>query len=169
MPGQTPIYGFTYPCPDETVNASSFATLANQIDTKLSDVNNDLSAALLRRNASPFTTGTQVIPAGVDTVLTMVGLTYVIPAAGVWIARAGVFSQVGAPTVNMMRTRVRQNGVQRFGFTHNTEGNVELPPIAFGPVIAAAGDTISVTFLYDGTGTMTVSADLDLKMIVRIA
>lgn len=167
MPESTPIYGFTYPCPGEVVSAASFTVLANQIDAKLVDVNNDLTAALNRRNFYVNGSGTQAIPAGADTVLTIPGMTYVIPEAGVWIVRAAVFAQ-SSPATNMMRTRVRQNGVVRFAFTQNTEGGTLVPPIAFGPMVAAVGDTVTVAFLYNGLGTMDVSGNLSAKMIVRI-
>lgn len=168
MPDSTPIYGFTYPCPGEVVSAADFTLLANQIDAKLTDVNNDLNAALLRRNIQVTPPGTQVIPAGVETTLTIPGMTYVIPEAGVWVIRVAVFPQT-FPTVQMMRARIFQNGVLRSGFTHNTEADVTNPPIPFGPVVAAVGDTITTRFLYSGAGTMTVSAVFSAKLIVRIA
>lgn len=168
MPENTPIYGFTYPCPDEVVSAADFTSLANQIDAKLLDVNNDLNAALLRRNIQVTPPGTQVITAGVETTLTIPGMTYVIPEAGVWIFRVAVFPQT-FPTVQMMRARIFQNGLLRSGFTHNTESNVTNPPIPFGPIVAAVGDTITTRFLYSGAATMTVSAVLSAKLIVRIA
>lgn len=168
MPDSTPIYGFTFPCPGEVVSAADFTLLANQIDAKLLDVNNDLDAALLRRNFRVFPPGTQVITAGVDTVLTIPGSSYVIPESGVWVFSAAVFPQT-LPTVQMMRARIQQNGVTRSGFTHNTENNVTNAPTPFGPIVAAVGDTITIRFLYAGAATMTVRALLSAKLIVRIA
>lgn len=168
MPDYTPIYHFTYPCPDELVTSGSFTALANEIDAKLADVNNDLLAALLRHNVTPTTTGNQVIPAGVDTVLTIPGMTYVIPQAGIWVIRAQVNPET-FPVVNMMRARLLQNAVVRGGFTHNTEGSITNAPIPFVPIVAAVGDTITTTFLYDGLLTMTVNATFNAKLIVRIA
>lgn len=169
MPESTPIYGFTYPCPDETITSTSFTTLANQIDTKLLDVNNDLVAALERRNVQPNIAGPQTIAAGVETVLTLAGMTYVIPQSGIWIVKSIVNAASTPATVNSMRARILQNAVVRLGFTHNTELNVTNSPIPAGPIVATAGDTITTSFLYDGVGTMDVNASFSAKLIVRIA
>lgn len=169
MPDQTPIYGFIYPCPDEVVTPAAFTTLANQIEAKLSDVNNDLSLALNRYNVDQGGTATtQNIPAGVDTVLVIATSLYTIPVAGVWMVRARMHTLVSPATVNMMRGRIRQNGVVRYSYTSNTEGNNASPVVPLGTIVAAAGDTISLQFLYNGAGTMDVFAELSARMLVRI-
>lgn len=168
MPENTPIYGFTFPCPGDLITAGSFTTLANQIDTKLVDVNNDLTFALNRPNVDQTETSVvQTIAAGVDTVLTVPSSLYTIPMAGVWIVRA-MINTFSAATVNMMRGRIRQNGVVRYSYTTNTEGNNTGPVFPVGPIVAAAGDAISLQFLFNGAGTMDVFATLSAKMIVRI-
>jgi hypothetical protein len=168
MPDQTPIYGFTYPCPGEVISPLAFQTLANQIDAKLVQLQADYDAMLNRYNFDTGPQGPQVVPAGVDTVLTAALLNYVIPAAGLWIFRA--YCQ-GSPagTTAMRRLRLRQNAVVRFGTTANTEGNNFNQPMLAGPVVAAAGDTISLTYLFSGTVTETVFAQIDGKMLVRTA
>lgn len=169
MPDTTPIYGFTFPCPDETITSAAFTTLANQIDAKLLDVNADLTLALNRPNMDQgATTPTQTITAGVDTVLTIATSLYTIPAAGVWVVRASI-NTLGVATVNMMRGRIRQNGTVRFSYVTNTEGNNPGPVIPLGPIVAAAGDAITLQFLFNGAGTMDVFANLNAKMLVRIA
>ena len=168
MPDTTPIYGFTYPCPGETVSSASFTTLANQIDAKLVEVNNDLTFALNRPNMDVGATATtQTITAGVDTVLTIPTSTYTISVAGVWMVRARMHT-FSLPTVNMMRGRIRQNGVVRYSYTTNTEGNNPGPVVPLGPIVAAAGDVITLQFLYNGAGTMDVFAFLSAKLLVRI-
>lgn len=170
MPRSTPVYGFTYPCAGEIVDEAAMALLAGQIDTKVNDVRLDMIAALQRRNVDD-TSGatTQTITAGVDTVLTLTpGSTYTTPVAGVYVVSATVRA-TNLPAVNMMRTRVRQNGVVRFGFTQNTEGNIPMATQATGPIVAAAGDTITVQFLYSGAATMTVTCEIDVKLLCRIA
>lgn len=168
MPESTPIYGFTSPCPGETITSAAFTTLANQIDAKLLEVDNDRFMALNRRNVSvPGGSAVQTIPANVNTLLTLAGSTYTIPEAGVWIVRVSV-SSFGLPTVSMMRAQVRQNGTVRFEFIHNTEGDTPNPVIPFGPMVAAVGDVITTMFQFNGAGTMDVFATLDAKMIVRI-
>jgi hypothetical protein len=167
MPAQTPIYGFTYPCPDEVVTPSAFTTLANQIDTKLNDVNSDLSFALNRNNVSLPATTTQTISANTDTVLTLSGSTYTIPVAGVWVVRVLVRTN-DIPTVATMWARVRQNGVVKFGYMQNTEGDSPVPVPPHNALVAAAGDVITTLFTFIGAGTMNVTAELDAKLIVRI-
>lgn len=170
MPETTPIYGFPYPCVNEPVDFNDFADLADAIDTKYAELLTDTDIALNRYN-SVQTVATQAgIAVGVDTVMTNPNATYVIPAAGVWLVFA-TYTMVTATTITSARFRVRLNGVQVFGRTFNFEfGNittfVHLPP---APLICATGDTISFTFLYQGTGTASVSFDYVPRMIVRIA
>lgn len=168
MPDSTPIYGFTFPCPGETVSAAAFATLANQIDAKLLEVNADLTLALNRPNSDQNSAATvQTIPANVDTTLTLVGSTYTVPAAGVWVFHVTVTAAT-FPTVNMMRGTVSLNAVPRYRFMLNTEGNNVGPVQPVGAVVAAVGDVFTTQFLYNGAGTMDVRAEYTAKMIVRI-
>lgn len=169
MPDSTPIYGFTFPCPDEVVGGAAFATLANQIDAKLNEVNADLIFALNRPNVDIIdgTPSTQTIPANVDTVLTLPTSTYTFQTAGVWIVRAYMHTS-SAPTMQMMRGRIRQNAVVRYSYISNTEGDIPHPVVPVGPIIAAVGDVITLTFQYTGAGTMDVFARLSAKLLVRI-
>lgn len=169
MPASTPIYGFPYPCPGETVNPSSFLNLANAIDTKLNDLAADESAALNRPNGrrqSVANTATN----SVLSVTTGVGSSFTIPAAGVWIVTAFVPSIGGLGLFNEIRLRVRQNTTPRFGVTRNTTTGITFfNTFCIGPLVCAAGDTIDSDFFYTGTLTITYSVILNLKMIVRIA
>lgn len=168
MPDSTPIYGFTYPCPGETISPADFTTLANQIDAKLLELDTLTDLALNRPNLAVDDGVTQTVTAGVDTVLTLSDSTFVIPTAGVWVVWVEVRSQTSPPTLTMTRARVRQNGVVRYGFNHDAEGNNPVPCRPAGVIIGAVGDVISTQFLYTGTGTMDVSAELSAKMIVLI-
>ena len=170
MPEVTPIYGFPYPCASEPVDFADFAALANAIDTKYAELLTDTDIALNRYNSVQNVTTQAGIAVGVDTVMTNPNATYVIPAAGVYLVFA-TYTMVTATTITSARFRVRLNGVQVFGRTFNFEfGNittfVHLPPV---PLICATGDTISFTFLYQGTGTASVSFNYVPRMIVRIA
>lgn len=172
MPETTPIYSFPYPCPGETINATTFAALANAIDTKLADVELDRDLALNRYNtlADMFPAQGGIV-AGVETPLVNSGSSYVIPAAGIYIAAVEQNSAV-ATTINWSRTRIRRNGVAVAGKTANWE--VSVPNILGYDVggvalVCAVGDTIDVTFLFAGTGTATVNIRLDVRMIVRLA
>lgn len=167
MPGQTPIFGFQYPCPGETVGPGSFSFLANQIDAKLLELESDYDLMLNRKNITTDFSPSQNIPAGVDTVLTSPVVTWTIPMSGVWIVHAeGNPSSNG--NVNMQRLRVRLNAVVQFGQTQNTEGNSILFNNAVGPVVASAGDVITLQWLFNGTVTQDVIARIDAKMLVRI-
>lgn len=168
MPGQTPIYGLLYPCSDEPITPAAFQILANQIDAKLLELQGDYTLMLNRYNYDIESVGPQNIAAGADTVLTGAGLTYTIPMSGVYVVRA---RSGGIPSgaFSMMRVRVRQNGVVRFGQTSNTEGNTLVTPVAIGPIVAVAGDVITAQFLYAGAGTVNVFSGIDVKMLVRTA
>jgi len=168
MPESTPIYGFTFPCPGETVSPAAFTTLANQIDAKLVELGTLTNFALNRPNVAINESGSQTITAGVDTVLTLIDSTFVIPTAGVWVVHVEVRPQTLPPTLTMTRARVRQNAVVRFGFNHDAEGNNPVICRPAGVIIGAVGDVITTQFLYTGSGTMDVQAELSAKMIVLI-
>ncbi len=169
MPAQTPVYGFLYPCPGEPVSPLSFLILANQIDAKLLELQADYDLMLNRKNYDSPSSLAQTIAAGVDTVLTSAVVTYTIPMSGAWVIYAHAFALNITGTVNSHRLRVRQNGNVRFGQVQNTEGGVTNPCDAAGPISAVAGDVISLTWLFNGTGTEDVLATIDAKMMVRTA
>lgn len=169
MPRNTPIYGFTYPCEDEGINASAFSTLANQIDTKLNDVKADADLAVGRYNSiqamSPDQGG---IASGVMTQLTNAGAAFTAPAAGVYVGTYAVFAT--ATTIDYMRLDVFQNVVTfRYGRSYNAPGGADQMIVPGATVIMAAGDTLNPFFSFVGTGTATVQLRLDVRMIVRIA
>lgn len=167
MPGSTPIYGFPYPCPGEVVDHSSISGLANAIDAQMQLLNNDLAFAVDRPDVTLRFGGTQTISANTNTVLTLPTSTFTIATAGVWIVRVVVQTN-DIPTVTMMWSQVLQNGVGKFGYTQNTEGNSPVPVPPHAAIVAAAGDVITTMFRFDGAGTMAVFANLDAKLLVRI-
>lgn len=168
MPDATPIYGFPYPCPGESVDANDFAFLANAIEAQMIDIEADYLLALNRFNVD-LGGVTQTIPPGVDTVI--VSPQYTIPAggAGIWVVMAHLFNSTTPATTNSMRVRVRQAAVSRFGFTANAETNTPRNAMAVGVIVAAPGDVISSTVLYSGVGNMDVFVNLTAKMLCRIA
>ncbi len=168
MPATTPIYAFPYPCPGDTISASSFSGLANAIDTKLLELQADATFALNRPNVDSDVVATQNIPPGVVTTLTTADSTYTISVAGVWVVFLEVARDSGPTTVTYQRAQVLQNAVARFGFTQDSEGDVPVVCRPFGAIVAAAGDVITGTFLWTGTGTYTVSTKLSAKLLCRI-
>lgn len=115
------------------------------------------------------TSANQTITNGVDTILTQPGSQYTFPVAGVWIVSAQIFNQSTPATLNMMRARLRLNATARFGMTTDPEGGAIAAPQPTVPMVAAAGDIASITFLYNGSGTMDVAAFLEAKLLCRIA
>lgn len=171
MPGTTPIYAFPYPCVSEAVDSADFAALGNAIDAKLLEVQGDANHAIGRYNVSQFAGSQAGIAVNVETVLTNVGSQYVVPEAGIYLAMADV-NVTAATTINSARLRIRINGVSQYGRTFNYETGVlgKSWQVPSGPLIAtAAGDTISCTFLYQGSGTATVQLFLSVRQAVRIA
>jgi hypothetical protein len=168
MPKNTDIFGFTYPCPGDTIDAVVFKTLADQIDAKLADVDADWSAALNRRNIDIGSATQSGIASGVDTVITSTDSQYVVPVAGIWLFSIQCIHS-GWATINVARLRVRQNGTLRFSQTANCENNSQQLPHPKGPMVCAAGDTISTAFFFTGTGTATVSNVFSAKLIARLA
>lgn len=170
MPDFTPVYGFTFPCPDEVVTSAHFATLANQIDAKLLELDADENLALNRPNIDVEQVGFQTIPVNVETVLTSPFTTYTASISGVYVVRGRVTDDpADSPTITGWRARVRQNGVARFGFTHSTPNNNVNPLIPTGVIVAAAGDVFTIAVLFTGAGTLDVAGAMEAKLITRIA
>ena len=171
MPGVTPIYGFPYPCVDEPVNFTNFTALGNAIDTKLSEVQADVNYAVGRYNISQNGGSQAGIAVGVETTLTNPNAQYVVPAAGIYLVMIDV-NITAVTTITGSRLRVRLNGTPIFGRTQNHEGGLGVNmgyQVPSGLIIAAAGDTISCAFLYQGTGTATVQIYISARQVIRIA
>jgi hypothetical protein len=127
-----------------------------------------MTFALNRPNVDINNVGSQGIPAGAITALTLTDSTYTIPVAGVWDVWIETTDAGSPATVTYQRLRVLQNGVFRFAFSQDSENNITVACRAQGPMVAAAGDVISSTFQFTGTGTYTVSAKLSAKLLCRI-
>jgi hypothetical protein len=172
MPENTPIYGFTYPCPFDTVDATDFATLANQIDAQLLSMQDDEEWALGRYSVIQTMTPSQPgLVQGVETALVNAGSTYVIPADGVYIA-TGIAQVAATTSVDSARLRLRLNAVSIPGRTYNN-ANAPFVTNTFtfdtpsAPFVAVTGDTISAAILWFGVGTGTAFFQLHVRMLVR--
>jgi hypothetical protein len=168
MPDSTPIFNFPYPCPGETVTATDFFSLASAIDAKLLQVQADQTFALNRRNVDLAVSGSQAIPPGVITTLTLADSTFTVSVAGVWVVWMEAVDSGSPATVTYQRMQVLQNAVVRFSFSQDSENNITVPCRPMCVVVAAAGDVITSTFQYTGTGTYTVSTQLSAKLLCRI-
>lgn len=169
MPASTPIYGFTYPCPDEVISPSAFTTLANQIDAKLLDVEADRFLALNRFNSDLDSAVVQTVTNGVDTTLTIPSSTYTLPMSGVYVFHVTVLPQTFPATISTTQATVHLNTVYQFGQTQNNEGNSTRNIAPSGPITGVAGDIITTRVFYVGSGTMNVRAHMSVKMLVRTA
>lgn len=171
MPENTPIYGFTYPCPGDPVDATDFQTLATQIDAALASLAVDENWALGRYSVRQTMTPSQAgLVQGVETVLSNANSTYVIPADGVYVASAEL-RLTPTTSCDSVRLRLRRNGVAIPGRVLNTAsafatGAAFVVPSA--PFVCAAGDTLSAAVLWFGVGTGTASLVWQVRMIVRI-
>lgn len=169
MPGQTPIFGFPFPCPGENITGSEFMFLANAIDSKLTEVNADMAFALNRPNLDLLAAVDQVIAPGALTALTSPTSTFVVSTAGVWIIWMGGTATASPATITFARMEVRQNGVARYAFGTDSEANNYVPTRPVCAMVCAAGDVISGAFQYTGTGTITLRVTLSAKLFCRIA
>lgn len=171
MPDTTPIYSFPYPCVDEPVNFTDFETLGDAIDAKLLEVQADADYAVGRYNVSQAAASQAGIAVNVETALTNLNAQYVVPVAGIYLTAVDVLIDT-VTTITSSRLRVRLNGTPVYGRTVNWEGGLAtglLWQIPSAPIVAAAGDTISCAFLYQGTGTAAVSIWVNSRLVVRIA
>lgn len=166
MPASTPIYGFTYPCPGETVDAAAIALLAGQLDTKLSDVDADWFAMLNRRNVD-FSGATQTLTSGVEAQLASPQFT--VLESGVYIVYALLVNVSTPATLNSFRARPRINATARYGITQRVKNLSQFLPQPSVPMVAVAGDVISINAFYSGAGTMDVQGTLSIKQLCRIA
>lgn len=171
MPGVTPIYGFPYPCVDEAVSFADFELLGDAIDAKLLEVQADADYAVGRYNISRNGGSQAGIVVAVETVLANANAQYVVPVAGIYLTMIDVLI-TSVTTITSSRLRVRLNGTPIYGRTVNWEGGtLSANPwqVPSGLIIAAAGDTISCAFTYQGTGTATVQIYISSRLVVRIA
>ena len=170
MPDTTPIYGFPYPCVNEVVDAGDFTALGNAIDAKLLEVQADADYAVGRYNISQYGGSQAGIVVAVETALTNPTAQYVVPVAGIYLTMIDV-DITAVTTITSSRLRVRLNGTPVYGRTMNWEGGLALNwwQVPSGFIVAAAGDTISCSFLYQGTGTATVQMYIHSRLVVRIA
>lgn len=169
MPANTPIYGFTYPCNGDLVDAADFALLANQINTRLTSIQTEQNFAT-GRYASVANAGPQAaIAPTVETALTNVGAIYTVLADGIYQVSAS-WQISGTTTLDSYRLRVRRNVTPLFGLSTNNNGGGTSHPWQnqTGLVSAVAGDTINTTVIWFGTGTATVELLFHVRQVVRI-
>jgi hypothetical protein len=171
MPANTPIYGFTYPCESDAINASAFSTLANQIDAKLLDIAADRDFAIGRYNVQQDMSPNQGgIASGVATPLTNAGSTYVAPVSGIYVVDG--YTSVTATTVTYARIQIRVAAAAKFARSVNNETGSPLSgtwSFPGGAVIVTAGQTIDTVITFTGTGTGTATLHLNVRLIVRLA
>lgn len=162
MPDNTDIYGFTYPCPGDTVDAADFTLLGSQIDAVLTALDTAQNNAINRYNTGTLFGTPQAVNSGVEATLTTPSYTF--PIAGLWLVR-GTVPNPGFATINMTRVRIRHNTTDYCGQTQNTEPNLGLEPWAATLLVAAAGDTTQIRYLFNGTGPVNVSGEMTARLL----
>lgn len=170
MPESTPIYGFPYPCPGDTIDATDFADLANAVDAQMLIVQGAMDYALGRYNVQqPVSSQAGLLP-GVETILASAGSTYVIPADGFYLAafRLTLLAVAGVHASHRIRLRLATVAIP--GYTQAI-GNLGASSQLTGvPIFATAGQTVDIGVTYFGTGTGTVNGmQLDVRQVVRVA
>jgi hypothetical protein len=144
--------------------------LAQQIDTKMLDVKADADMAVGRYNSIQDNIANQgSIVAGAETALVNANSSYTVIQPGIYITTA-LFS-LSATTVTSVRLRVKKNAAQVYGRTYSLpDAPASAAPLVVpgAPIVCAAGDVLSTTILFTGTGAGTASLRLGVRMIVRI-
>jgi hypothetical protein len=164
MPRNTPIYGFTYQCPGDIVDAADFALLGGQIDAKMTALDALQVRMLTRRNTNVDQSAVGVA-SGVEASLAP---AYVFPVAGIYQVR-GIVNNPGFATINMQRVRLRHNVTDYLGQTANTEGNQgALVPWGATCFVAAAGDTGQLRYLFNGSGPVNINGTFSVRLIAEI-
>lgn len=164
MPRNTPIYGFTYQCPGDIVDAADFALLGGQIDTVHTALD-ALQVRMLNRRNMSIDQSAAGVASGVEVSLAP---AYVFPVAGIWQVR-GQVNNPGFATINLLRLRLRHNVLDIPGQSQNTEGNQgNAVPWAATCFIAAAGDTGQMRYLYNGSGPVNVFGTFSARLIAEI-
>ena len=168
MPAQTPIYNFPYPCPGETVSSGSFAALASAIDTKLVDLQTYQTAALSR----PSTRRISAVNAGVaaaEQITAGANATIVIPTAGFWVSTVTVQVNTFPVGTTAGRLRVFKNAVAQFASSKDVETSATVFRfMTTGPMVCAAGDTITTGIFVNGAGAINWYTILEAKLMVQI-
>ena len=162
MPANTPIYGFTYQCPGDTVDPADFATLGGQIDAVIAAQDTARNNALNRYNTGPLFGALQAVASGVEA--TLATPSYTFPVSGLWVVR-GTVPNPGFATVNMTRVRIRHNATDYTGQTQNTEPNFGLEPWAATTLVATAGDTVQLRYLFNGAGPVNVFGEMTVRLL----
>lgn len=168
MPASTAVYGITYPCGGDTIDAGVFATFADSLDIALTQGAADIAEATERPNAQvqgPFTS--QSVTVNVVTTLTYIDEIYdndgmadlatnndrlTVQTTGAYLIWGG-FSLSGFTTLSSMAIILLVNGIERGRHksrapTFSGDGQVDLTM----PMNLTAGDYIQAQALWTGTG-----------------
>lgn len=187
MPASTPVYGITYPCSGDTIDPTIFATHAISIQAALAQVSAletqllEPPAALVRQNL-----GTQSIAAGVTTVATYDFVVYdtaamfnsgtptllTITQPGTYVANFQLRMFSAPTTLTSFRAALRLNGAE-VSYVKSDDSTVAFgvdTPMWTSALLPflVAGDTISTTALFTGTGNMPIATLLSLTRLSTI-
>ena len=168
MPASTAVYGITYPCGGDTIDADVFATFASSLDAALTQGAADIAEATERPNAQvqgPFTS--QSVTVNVATTLTYIDEIYdndamadltvnndrlTVQESGAYLVWGG-YSLSGFTTLSSLAVILLVNGIERGRHksrapSFSGDGQVDLTM----PMSLVAGDFIQAQALWTGTG-----------------
>lgn len=182
MPGATANLSLRYPLIDETVDATSYQNLANDIDTQLTVANSLLQSNLHRPIVSAFFLNAPVTVATTTNMFFTDGNyfsipstfhstsvnadQFIVPTTGLYLATAGlVFSNVGGAATGGT-VGITVNAVSRYGASNNGNFSAGFTfARAKGLLTLSAGDIVRCQSRWNGTGTMLVSGDMTIWML----
>jgi|SRR4029450_755676 hypothetical protein len=175
MPGQTPVLGIRYPLIGETVDATSFANFANDVNSAVITTQALATAALNRKECLvPMLTGVAITVA-VETTVTFTnsGLENFNPfrdndnmfnpasPTQITINTSGVYMIVAKDTgvdsfatMTSFRCLVYKNNIAQFGERRNEQDGSSNSIVETVQALlrCEVGDIITVKFLWNGTG-----------------
>lgn len=164
MPASTPVYGITYPCGGDTIDADAFATFASTMDAALAQGAADLAAVTDKPNAQLSAITAQTVVINTSTNLTFETEVYDNDGMGnlatnndrltcqtagayfVWGAFALVSGFTTLTSVNVILT---VNGIEQG--RQIVEGDTGFYGLTI-PVNLVVGDIVRVQARWTGTG-----------------
>ena len=168
MPASTPVYGITYPCSGENINADAFLTFANTMQTALTTAAAEVESVTSRPNAQINAVSNFSITVNTDTTLTFVSEMYdndgladlavnndrlTIQTPGVYLFNAFADLTGGFATLTSFSLIATVNAVEQFRYkTRKIATSVGVEAMISAPIDCFTGDVVRVLARWTGTG-----------------
>lgn len=165
MPESTPVYGITYPCATDVIDAADFATFATDVDNALA-ILNDLSQTALTRPAARITGSVISLPTGVDTLATYIAEDFdndgmadlAVSTSRLTVQTAGTYMVIFEAIINSATTNtsaavaIAKNGTIEYRKKDGNTTNSLMPLLVAGLFDAVPGDFFTGLGYWTGTG-----------------